>query len=384
MRRLIYGIIVVGCLGVMCGCGSGEKKVEETTITEREGDDSKTESEMEKDTKTEVDTKVETEVETKEAVEVTSFKNPIMPMESPDPWVIHTESGYFDIRSEDWSLVIRKSDKLWNWEEAESKSVWKAPATGEMSQDIWAPELHFLEGRWYIYVAADDGANENHRMFVLEGGTNPLDPMDGEYVVKGKIADPSDTWAIDGTVLELSDKLYFIWSGWEGTSNGMQNLYIAPMSNPYTIDGERMLLSTPEEPWEHLGMYINEGPVILKNKQQDKVFLIYSASGSWTKYYCLGMLELTGEDPMRPESWTKSKEPVFQSSEKNKTWGVGHCSFLQNEEGSENWIVYHGMTYTISWAARDARAQKFTWNPDGTPNFGVPVSYDTEIEIPNL
>ena len=68
----------------------------------------------------------------------------------------------------------------------------------------------------------------------------------------GKVYDSTtDRWAIDGTVLEADNgALYFIWSGWPGSVDGLQNLYIAPMSNPWTISGPRVLLSTPQLSWE--------------------------------------------------------------------------------------------------------------------------------------
>ena len=79
--------------------------------------------------------------------------------------------------------------------------------------------------------AADDGNNTNHRMFVAQSDlTGPT----FSFSAKGKIYDPStDRWAIDGTVLEATNgSLYFIWSGWPGAQDGLQNLYIAPMKDP--------------------------------------------------------------------------------------------------------------------------------------------------------
>jgi GH43 family beta-xylosidase len=35
------------------------------------------------------------------------------------------------------------------------------------------------------------------------------------------------------------------------------------------------------------------------------------------------------------------------------------------------------------YEGRVTRAQKFRWNADGTPNFGVPVSVKTELEPPS-
>ena len=59
------------------------------------------------------------------------------------------------------------------------------------------------------------------------------------------------TAMIDPTVFQATNgSLYCIWSGWPGAVNGLQNLYIAPMSNPWTISGPRVLIATPQLSWE--------------------------------------------------------------------------------------------------------------------------------------
>jgi GH43 family beta-xylosidase len=246
------------------------------------------------------------------------------------------------------------------------------------SSEIWAPELHQINGKWYIYVAADDGNNANHRMYVLERD-NP-DPF-GAYVFKGKIAAATDRWAIDGTVLQWQDKLYFIWSGWPGTTNVQQNLYIAEMSNPWTITGDRVLLSTPSSSWERHGLPINEGPQILVHNGQ--VHIIYSGSGFWTNEYALGRLTYTGTDILSASSWTKASSPVFKQS--GNIVGVGHASFTTSPDDTENWIVYHSLPDPDPNDGNNARVihiQQFTYNADGTPNFGPPLSSNT-IEAPS-
>ncbi len=106
----------------------------------------------------------------------------------------------------------------------------------EYSKELWAPEIHFLQGKWYIYFAADSGNNKDHRMYVLEN--DAADPLQGEFKFKGKLLTPEDKWSIDGSVFEHHSRLYFIWSGWEGDKNGQQNIYIAGMKDPWTIEGE--------------------------------------------------------------------------------------------------------------------------------------------------
>jgi len=244
------------------------------------------------------------------------------------------------------------------------------------STEYWAPELHKINGKWYIYVAADDGDNNNHRMYVLEcTGDDPTDPFE----MKGQITDPTDKWAIDGTVLQLNGECYFIWSGWEHDNNVAQNIYIAHMSNPWTIDSERVMLSTPDHTWEQQGgrPRVNEGPTTLI--KDGTVHIIYSASGSWSDYYCLGKLTYRGGDILDASNWTKSEEPVFERT--NKVVGPGHCSFTKAIDGSD-WIVYHGnLVSGTGWDGRSVWIQPFSWDGD-EPVFGSPIDPNTEITLP--
>lgn len=296
-----------------------------------------------------------------------------------DPWLIRIGKHYYYCGSDGkGKIIVKRSTDPTTILEAADKVVYESPATGPYSTELWAPEMHYLAGHWYIYVAADDGENANHRMYALVGGTNAKDPLDGKFTFKGKVADNTDRWAIDGTVLTLKDKLYFIWSGWSGTENVAQNLYIAPMSNPYTINGPRVLISVPTESWERHGQpYVNEGPEILTHG--DQVNLIYSASGSWTDDYCLGQLSLTGKDPLKASAWQKKKQPVFKKTD--KVFGPGHGSFITSPDGT-SWIMYHAAKVKGSGWDRDIRLQSFSWHDDETPAFGKPVAPDTKLEYP--
>jgi len=305
-----------------------------------------------------------------------TFTNPVV-ADGADPWVIRYQDVYYYCFATDDRIWISCSKNLHEIGLAEPKLVWQPPKGNPWSEELWAPELHFFDNKWYIYVAADDGANENHRMYVLE--SDNIDPQ-SHYVLVGKIADSTDCWAIDGTVLEHRGHLYFIWSGWEGKVNVQQNLYIAPMSNPATISGDRVLISEPEYEWEKIGRpLVNEGPEILK--KNDKIHIIYSASGSWTDDYCLGQLTFTGGDILSRESWSKNPRPVFSKTE--TVFGPGHASFVKSPDGREDWIVYHAAKYKGGGWDRDVRMQKFGWNSDDSPNFGAPVSAGVLLEVPS-
>ncbi len=321
---------------------------------------------------TETPTEPETEEETAVNVIYEAVQNPIH-NGGGDPWVVEREGEYFYCYSAGNGVCVARVPSLHQLSQTGNR-VYTAPAGTAYSKEYWAPELHYLNGEWYIYVAADDGNNENHRMYVLKGTSrDPTDPF--EFV--GQITDPSDKWAIDGTVMELNGELYFIWSGWEGNVNVAQNIYIAHMSDPCTIDSQRVCLSVPTCHWEKVGEpHVNEGPAVLQHG--GKTFVVYSASGSWTDNYCLGMLTLTGDDPLNPEHWDKAASPVFRKRTK-VAYGPGHCSFSKAPDGSV-WMIYHANPVSgTGWSGRSVWISPVTFDENGIPDFGKP---EQEVQFP--
>lgn len=312
----------------------------------------------------------------------TTFTNPIL-SRGPDPWVVQKDCTYYYTHTFGDRVALYKTKKISELNTSSSITIWSPPATGAYSKNIWAPELHFLNGKWYTYFAADDGDNKNHRLYVLENAS--ADPTTGTWEFKGKISDPSDKWAIDGTVFEHNGQAYFLWSGWEGDIDVQQNIYIAKMSNPWTLEGNRVLIAAPTYDWEKIGTPdVNEGPEIITNN--GRVFMTYSASGCWTDDYSLGLLTLKqGGDPMNPADWTKSAAPVFTKKPENGAYAPGHNGFFKSRDGKEDWIIYHANTTAGQGCSntRNPRIQKFTWNADGTPNFGEPVKINTAIQKPS-
>lgn len=320
------------------------------------------------------------------AAEPLTFTNPIA--EGADPWVVrHGDSYYWVSSGNNRSIVVSRSDRLTSL--GEKFTVWRAPETGPHSREIWAPELHHLDGRWYVYVGASDGKNKNHRTIVLESATDdPVSP----YTLKSELytGDHLDTkadnrWAIDATILEHRGQRYVIWSGWEDERDE-QWLYIATLANPWTISSNRVRLAANNDfLWERVdekltGRGLAEAPEVLT--RNGRVFVTYSCSGSWQPSYKLGLLTLAPDgDPMNPASWKKSPEPVFQRTE--KTFGTGHNGFVTSPDGREDWLVYHCKVNLTNGWQRTLRLQPFHWRADGTPDFGTPVAAGTALPVPS-
>ncbi len=332
----------------------------------------------------------------------TVLVNPLLSA-GPDPWVITRDGNYYFMCSTGTNLTIRKTRHLADLSKAEAHVVWTPPESGPYSHDIWAPELHYLNGKWYIYFAADAGTNMTHRIYVV---VNPSpDPTEGAWTFKGKVVDRSDKWAIDATVFENRGRLYMAWSGWEGDTNGRQDIYLAELQNPWTVKSDRVRISTSDYAWErvgdrplprHAGEYpptdpaepthvdVNEGPEVLQHG--DKIFLVYSANGCWTDFYSLAMLEASASDDLLlASSWRKRPSPVFTYSPESHAFGPGHNGFFQSPDGREDWIIYHANPESGQGCGghRSPRAQRFVWNSDGTPAFGSPVAIGTSMAPPS-
>ncbi len=292
-----------------------------------------------------------------------------------DPYVIEHEGSYYYCWS-NGGVMVAKIDSLENIVKDDGVRVFDRASGGY--ENVWAPELHYIDGEWYIYVAMCKGTTDNaaHRMYCLKGTSqDPTDP----FRVVGVVTDSTDKWAIDGTVFKYKDELYTVWSGWPGDHDGQQNLYIAHMSNPWTIDSERVLISSPTLPYERYDTSpcaVNEGPAVLVDG--DRIIVVYSCNGSWGDNYSLTAVYCDGDNLMKSRAWEKLEKPLLTKG--TKTYGPGHCSFTTAEDGSL-WVLYHANIQSGSgWSGRSVRIQPVIWK-DGLPYIGKPK---LTVELPFL
>ncbi|WP_237607511.1 family 43 glycosylhydrolase [Roseimaritima sediminicola] len=316
------------------------------------------------------------------------FVNPIG--EGADPWVVRDPNAarYLWCMSDgNRAIAIHTSDSVTSL--GRKHIVWRAANSGPVSQQVWAPELHYLDDRWHIYFAASDGRNENHLAYVLRSKT--ADPL-GEYELHGPIATGEgadgrspNIWAIDMTVLEHGGRRYALWSGWDRPGSDQQYLYIAPMASPTKLAGPRVRICDNDDYlWERIEpdnskRGLNEAPQVFQTEQQTSV--VYSCGASWLPTYKLGLLELVGEDPLQPASWKKRPEPVFRGTE--ATYGVGHSCFVKSLDGSQWWHVFHAKRDRRPGWRRAVHVQPMHVDEKGFPVFGEPVPPGTVLSDPS-
>lgn len=279
-----------------------------------------------------------------------NYINPFIP-ERADPYIFRAPDGYFYFTasypaygSADKGydrVVLRKSDTVSGLSEAEEHIIWKAHKEGIMAKHIWAPEIHFIEGSYYIFFAAGNSDDVWHiRPYMLKCQGN--DPINDSWAELGKVqASEGDdisfnSFSLDMTYFEHRGKHYLIWAEIIGDSS----LFMAEINpkEPNKLISKPIMLTKPEFDWELIRYRVNEGASVLKT--ENKIFVFFSASGTGAEY-CMGKLWADADaDLMDINSWHKESSPVLQTEDLVGEAGPGHNSFVVDEKG-KLLLVYH-------------------------------------------
>lgn len=299
-----------------------------------------------------------------------------------DPFIYkHTDGYYYFTASVPQydRIELRRAKRIDQLNEAQPVDIWHKPDTGPYSDLVWAPEIHFNQGAWYIYVAIAPSREikDNlfqHRMYVLR--CKDANPLTGNWEFLGQLDTGIDTFCLDATTFEHKDQLYYLWAQKDNAIEGNSNLYIAKMDTPDKISSAPVMLTKPEFDWEIKGFWVNEGPSVLK--RNGKIFITYSASAT-DENYSMGLLTIDEDlDLLEPSNWHKSQEPVMTSCYEHGVYGAGHNSFTVAEDDDTVILVYHARTYTEIegdplWDPnRHTYVKALRWDDKGLPLFGKP------------
>ncbi len=317
------------------------------------------------------------------------YKNPFIP-ERADPFITKGPDGiyYFTASYPAYDdelhgydrIILRKSDTVNGLADAKELCIWKAHKSGVMSRHIWAPEMHFIGGKWYIFFAAATSEDKwNIKPYVLRcQGENPYCEDWEEMGVVERTNDDELSFrcfSLDMTYFEHNGKHYLIWAQIEGNSS----LFMAETFEeaPWKLKTKPILLSKPEYDWEKVVYQVNEGAAVLKTEK--KIYIFFSASGTGAEY-CIGRLEADIKDElMNKDVWTKLPLPVLQTSDLSGEAGPGHNSFVTDEDGNLL-LIYHARpsshlekkcgTYneeSLYDPCRHTRIRKVSFDNNGNP-----------------
>ncbi len=322
------------------------------------------------------------------------YRNPFI-TERADPFITKSADGYYyftasyPMKREDDPdgydrVILRRSRTLEGLADAEEIVAWRTGEDSLSHRFVWAPEMHYIGGSWYIFYAGSENPNDRWGINCHILQCQSQDPYEGEWKELGKMqALPGDyfsftSFSLDMTYFECAGRSYVIWAQ-HSQPDRISCLYMAQVDpkEPQKLITLPMLLTEPEYDWEKVRFPVNEGPSVLKH--DGKVFVCFSASGTGPEY-CVGLLEaseVTGL--MDRASWKKYDYPLLTSADLPDEYGPGHNSFTVDDEGRVV-IVYHARSkecfqricgYScddpLYDPCRHARLHTVIWSKAGTP-----------------
>ncbi len=342
-----------------------------------------------------------------------SFSNPILSRPAADPSIALIDGVYYSVRSgcsrdgHTPAICIRSAPNLPALADAPAKAVWAAPTEGPNAKEIWAPEIVYLDHRWYIYYAADPDGHNGHTLFALQASDNskPLGPWveaDTGAPHGALETDWKSNWAIDPNVFKAADNVFYLVYSCRQDNSGRppgnwQSICLAPMSDPLHLKadprtGRKVVeLSLPTQVWERRGFPTQEGPFGITRGRSDYIFYSGSFSGN-PDQYTVGVLvndhlspQADGSSSMtNPAAWIKEGH-VFDGH--HVAYGTASTVLVPSPDHTEVWNVYHGTDCNATcprdakrhtWPQRSIRTQKAEWSEDGDLVLGYPVDIANE------
>ena len=343
------------------------------------------------------------------------FDNPFIESKA-DPWITIGDDGkyYFTASypmysaddAEGYSkITLRRADDIAGLQNAEEVTIWTSNAEDEIYRYIWAPEIHQINGVWYMLFTGSLNPNDvfgiRPHILKCEPGQDPMDPnfWHSEGKVRPVAGDPLafQTFSLDMTYFEAGGKHYVVWA--EKTT-GDSLLFIATIdpSNPARLTSPATILSMPEFAWEQVRYNVNEGAAVIK--RDGKIFLCFSAAGTGPEY-CIGLLTADeNADLLQRDTWTKNPFPILTTQDVDREYGPGHNSFTKDQYGNDI-FVYHARSFECytqqcDYAGQDplydpcrhARIKAVHWSFDNMPvlkmtpdQFVDPENQNVEIEV---
>ena len=306
-----------------------------------------------------------------------SVRNPIVTQRADTAIYKHTDGYYYMTASvPDYKRVeLRRSTTLQGLGSAATANAFVAPSSGALSGWIWAPDIRYYDGAWYMYFSASPGsAVFDQRLYWIRNTC--ANPMTCAWSAPQRFTTGWESFQLDAASFVNRGVRYFVWAQDSPSTNYNSHLYMARMNGATGITGPAVEIARPTYGWEMEGVAgVVEGPSpLVKN---GRVYLAYSASATDSRYK-LGLLSSWDTaDLLNPASWYKHPDPVFQTA--NGVYGPGHGSFTVAEDNTTDLLVYHARDYAnptpdaLTDPNRHTRVQQLYWRENGDPFFGQPI-----------
>lgn len=251
----------------------------------------------------------------------TTFTNPIITGDAPDPRVLLLNGTYYLTLAGDsgTSIKVFASRQLTNFRNIQPTTILE---TNACVTEIWSPELRVIDGELYVYFSAKNCYERAHTIYVSKA-VDSANPLGRWATPKALLLPDVQEMTADGSVMVgEGGKLYLAYESHEAP----YGIHIAPMVDPMNVDtSARAPLLTPSQPW-HSGVV--NGPAFIR--RGGSTYMSYSGGNPGGADYCTGLKVIRdGGDPLRGDEWgdVYGSGPVFCKNEDDAVYGPGHVGF---------------------------------------------------------
>jgi GH43 family beta-xylosidase len=302
------------------------------------------------------------------------FRNPVIRGDAGadhgDPFIIRYLDRYFLYHTGETAgrrgIHVYESVDLVRWT-PRGVALEAAPAGWSWS-DLWAPEVVYERGVFYMFVAAtrqregreplgwEPGPGDDlGRRIGLAVSDDPVGPF--RWAERPMV----DQWAIDAHPFRDDDGAMWLFynvrteetryrDGSAGTGNVVDRLVTMER-----LAGEPVPVTVPSERWEgnRAGTwYWNEAPYVVKRR--DRYFQMYSGGAYHEDTYGIGLAHAA--DVRGP--WTKyARNPILRGTA--AIAGPGHHSLIYGPDVATRYAVYHG--YVPEDTGRKVHLDRLLW-----------------------
>jgi len=306
--------------------------------------------------------KAESSLNVDAAIDISSKLTGTVTVENPvalfaDPSVCYHNGWYYYTYTSSYNgkpaLWMTRAANVADIGSASSVMIWSAAVTGTGSEmyTLWAPQMTYLDGKWYVYATCSIKPNDtNYRKpFVWVGkGDTPFDGFEYHGMVDN--CDKQVYTFLSPRVFDYEGKRYLVCGGFyrkEDRVDGKlhkETLIIGELETPTSFKTDMSQISTPTLPWEIDGnIQVQEGPYPLI-APDGTLYIAYAAHSTTGENYCTGLLKYIGGESgslTDASSWKKQSKPLHQMDPKTGIYSPGAMVFVTEPDGTGTWGIFH-------------------------------------------
>ena len=273
-----------------------------------------------------------------------------------DPFLLRDGGSYLLYGSADPELHLASapaiaSPDLETWRVLEPVLRGVPPESG---RDVWAPEVAFAGGMYWMYYSVGHGI-EGHHIRVARA-----ERAEGPFVDLGLNLTPGESFAIDAHPFRDADGNWYLYLARDVLDHPRRgtHLAVAPLIGMTELGPITPVLA-PDSPWqlfEHdrdlygrtADWWTLEGPAVVHHAGR---YVLLFSGGRWeTEGY--GVSAAFADHPLGPWRHRPGAEAEVLSTAIVGVPGPGHCSVLSQPDGT-TLIAFHG------WDAERRRRQPY-------------------------